>query len=363
MFVPILKFRQSEMLAIKKVTNMLSNEIVPLFEIFQDSHKTRHEIDETTGDFKTKLNSNGRKTRIKAKPNDDDINTLDSINNDIKGKKAFIDFLRINVNKYKNFDPKAVEMGLKLRNFDYYRERVMQTAHYTNFIPVISIQNAFENNLTQMQNLYYELCELCECISIRITIDCYEQYIPLLKVLRKSDYILLDIEETNVKGLKYEITEFIGNCFNSRLIILNSSRPRDFYNKDFEEEGVTNLIRTDIIESFKGLGFSGFGDYCGCKDVLPSPGVALKGAALSLLYNFDDNAFWVNTNKDTSLGVSGYKEIKPKVMAQKSYLDPDDSCLAYKLLSNVGTGSYSTWIEVCIIRYINQLYKNLSSWN
>ena len=363
MFIPVLKFRQSEMRAIEKVVDMLSDEIIPLFEVFKDTYKTRYEVDEATGEFKTRVSEKGRKIRIKAEPNDDDINTLDSINDTIKGKKAFIDFLRINENKYKNYDASLVSMGLKLRNFDYYKERIMQVGSYSNFIPVISIQNAFNNNVQQMQNLYEELCKSNNSVAVRITVDCYEQYIPLLKVLRTSDYILLDIEETNLKGLKYEIKEFIDYAFIAKLIILNSPRPRDFYNKDFEEEGKTNLIKTDVIKSFKGLGFIGFGDYCGCKDVLPSSGVAIKGAALSLLYNFPDNAFWVNTNKDTSLGVKGYNDIKPKVMAQKFHLDPDDSCLAYKLLSNVNSGVYATWVEVCIIRYISQLYKNLTSWN
>lgn len=363
MFIPILKFRQSEMRAIEKVVDMLSDDIVPLFEIFNDSYKVRYEIDESTGEFKTRVSQKGRKIRIKAEPNDGDINTLDLINDTINGKKAFIDFLRINENKYKNYDANIVSMGLKLRNFDYYKERIMQVTNHNNFIPVVSIQNAFNNNLQQMKNLYEELCETNESVAIRVTVDCYEQYVPLLRMLRESDYILLDIEETNLKGLRYEIKEFIENAFAAKLIILNSPRPRDFYNKDFEESGKTNLIRTDVIKSFKELGFSGFGDYCGCKDVLPSSGVALKGSALSILYNFADNAFWVNTNKDTSLGVLGYQEIKPKVMAQRNYLDPDHSCLAYKLLSSVGPGAYGTWIEACIIRYISQLYKNKIMWN
>lgn len=363
MFIPILKFRQSEMRAIEKVVDMLSDEIVPLFEVFKDTHKIRYEIDDVTGEFKIKVSENGRKIRIKAVPNDSDINTLDLINDTINGKKAFIDFLRINENKYKNYDANIAAIGLKLRNFDYYKKRVMEVSNFSNFIPVISIQNAFNNNMKQMQNLYEELCKTNESVAVRVTVDCYEQYIPLLRVLRESDYILLDIEETNLKGLRYEIKDFIEKAFVAKLIILNSPRPRDFYNKDFEESGKTNLIRTDVIESFKELGFSGFGDYCGCKDVLPSSGVAIKGAALSLLYNFADNAFWVNTNKNTSLGVKGYNDIKPKVMAQKSYLDPDDSCLAYKILSNVNSGVYATWVEVCIVRYISQLYKNQSSWN
>lgn len=363
MFIPILKFRSSEMRAAKAVVDMLSYDIVPLFEVFKDTYKTRYEVDALTGEFKTKMSSNGRKMRIKAQPNDDDINTLDLINDSINGKKAFVDFLRVNENKYKNFDINEVSLGINLRNFDYYRERVIQITNYSNFIPVISIQNAFENNLQQMQALYDELYRLTENIAVRITADCYEQYISLLKNLKESDYILFDIEETDVRGLKYDIKDFIDHSFKAKLIILNSSRPRDYYNKDFEVEGKTNLIKTDVIKSFKELGFVGFGDYCGCRDVLPSAGVAIKGAALSLLYNFSDNAFWVNTNKDTSLGALGFRDIKPRVMAQKHYLDPDDSCLAYKKLSSVDIGSYATWIEICIIRYINQLYNNLIVWN
>ena len=363
MFIPVLKFRQSEMRAIKTVVDMLSSDIVPLFEIFQDEYMQRYEVNEETGKFKTRKDANGRNVRIKTKPTKDDIITFDSINDKINGKTAFIDFLRISFNKYKNFDSNAVVEGIKLRKFDYYRERVIGITNHKNFIPVISIQNDFGNNLKIMQSLYDELKTLTNSIAVRITAECYQQYIPLLKLLRKTDYILFDIEETNLKGLRYDIKDFIDNSFVARLILINSPRPRDYFNKDFEECGKTSLINTDVIKSFKELGFEGFGDYCGCRDVLPSPGVAIKGSALSLLYNYEDNAFWVNTNKNTSLGVKGFEDIKPRVMALKSYLDPTDSCLAYKKLASVKQGIYATWIELCIIRYINQLYDNLTSWN
>ena len=91
MFTPILKYRSSEMRAVKTFVDMLSYDIVPLFEIFKDSYKTRYQVDELTGEFKIKMTIKGRKMRIKIRPNDD-INTLDLINDSIKGKKAFVDF-------------------------------------------------------------------------------------------------------------------------------------------------------------------------------------------------------------------------------------------------------------------------------
>ena len=91
MFIHILKYRSSEMRAVKTVVDMLSYDIVPLFEMFKDSYKTRYQVDELTGEFKIKMTIKGRKMRIKIRPNDD-INTLDLINDSIKGKKAFVEF-------------------------------------------------------------------------------------------------------------------------------------------------------------------------------------------------------------------------------------------------------------------------------
>ena len=74
-----------------------------------------------------------------------------------------------------------------------------------------------------MQTLYDELNKLTENIAVRITADCYEQYISLLKNLKEYDYILFDIEETDVRGLKYDTKDFMDQRYVkiSKLLLYN----------------------------------------------------------------------------------------------------------------------------------------------
>lgn len=361
MYIPLMKCREAELRTAKSTYTVFSDDIVPLFEIINDFFETRYEVNPVTNEYVYEK-KNGRNYKKKLKPTEDDINTLEIIKKTVKDKKAFIDYLRVDNNKYKNYDVAKVSLGLKLRDFDEYKKRVCEIANYENFIPVISISNAFDNALADIITFYKQLKELSNNVAIRITADIISEYMPLLISLRTSDYLLFDVGETNIDGLSIEIEEINENTISAQKVILNSPRAANYQNKDFEETGITALIDNSLLKKYKDLGFDGFGDYAGYKDVLPSLGLPNRGAALCLIYNYKDNGFWVFTNKDTSLGVKGYKELKPKVLAMRPRLDPNNSCPAYMKIDLPGDGNYTSWIEVCLIRYITQLYNNIADW-
>ena len=362
MYIPLLKCREAELSVAKTVCDYFSDNIIPLFEIFSDIYQKQYQKDPVTNEFIYVI-KNGRRNRILMQATEDDIITLDSINQKIEGKPAFIDFLRVDANKYKNFDVKKADLGIRIRRFADYKLRVLEITKHKNFIPVISIRNAFNNSLNDMQQLYNEIKLLTNRVAVRITADVVDDYLSLLTSLRESDYILFDIEETDVGGLDFEIRTLMNTPIVAQKIILNSPRAASYQNKDFEDAGVTSLIDNSVLSKYKKLGFAGFGDYAGYKDVLPSSGLASRGAALALLYNYQSNAFWAFTNKDTSLGVRGYATVKPKVMSKRAELDPNHTCLAYQKLEETGNGNYTTWIAVCLIRYIEPLYNNMLDWN
>lgn len=356
-----MKFRDVEARVSTTVNFTFSEDIVPLFEIIHDFYKKRYKIDPKTHDYVYKK-KNGRTYRVVDTPTQEDIITLDKISTILGEKKAFIDYLRIDDNKYKNYDRSKVTLGIELRDFNKYKKRLIEISKYKNLIPVISIRNAFENNTHDIGELYKGLKEISSSVAIRITSDMVSEYISFLESLQVSDYLLFDIEETNVLGLTNEIDEINESSIFAKKIILNSPRAATCQNKDFEETGITTLIDNSLLKDYKSLGFSGFGDYAGYKDVLPSSGKINRGAALCLLYSYTDNGFWAFTNKDTSLGIRGYKDLIPKVQDKRPSLDPSNSCLAYKKISTLSCGSYSSWIEVCLIRYITQIYNNIADW-
>ena len=357
-----MKYRDAETRVSRTLNFTFSENIIPLFEIIHDFYEKRYKIDPETNDFVYK-EKNGRKYRVVDTPTKDDIVTLNKISDAIGDKKAFVDFLRIDDNKYKSYDASKVKLGIELRSFNEYKKRLLEITKYGNLIPVISIRNAFENNTYDINELYKELKKSSSSVAVRITADVVGDYMSLLEKLQVSDYLLFDIEETNVLGLSDEIDEINAKQIFAKKIILNSPRKAEYQNKDFEESGITELIDNSMLKKYKELGFSGFGDYAGYKDVLPSSGGNNRGSALCLLYNYKENGFWVFTNKDTTLGSKGYKSLKPKVLAIRPSLDPDNACLAYKKIELLDCGNYPSWIEVCLIRYITQLYNHITDWN
>lgn len=358
MYVPILKFRQTEKKILKNYNNLFSDETIPLIEIFSEDYIRRNEIDPETGKSKYII-ENGHKKYLKIKPTDQDICTIENLINCIQDKKAFIDYLRIDQEKYKSFNESSAVLGISLRNLDNYYKKLMQLDYNEHFIPVVSTRKKFNDDFTKLHSLVEKLKLKHPSIAFRVTADTALYYDKIIEGLRESDYLLYDIEEINYKALILELKFLNGLKINAAKIILSSPRHASIQNKDFEENSYSKLIDNSIINEYSNLGFMGFGDYSGYKDVLPSEGFALKGSALCLIYDFDKNKFWAFTNKNTDLGINGYPEIKKRVIAQEPTLNPNHDCIAYDLIHRQSkVRSHTFWIQSTIIRYINQINQN-----
>ena len=123
---------------------------------------------------------------------------------------------------------------------------------------------------------------------------------------------------------------------------------------------ITNQIDTSARDKYIDYEFSGFGDYCGLKDALPTDeGGNGTGAALALLYVNKINKFYSFCNHDTSEGLSGYNRIIPLILSKQNILNPSNNCPAMQMIEDlVSTGSWATWNNITITRYIHQIYDN-----
>lgn len=360
MYVPILKFRQTEKQILKTNNNLFSDNIIPLIEIFSENYNQRFEINPETMKRKYTI-ENGHKKYIKIKSTDEDICTIKNLINCIQDKKVFIDYLRIDEEKYKPFDKSKASLGISLRNFENYYNKLTNLESDERFIPVISTRKKFKDNAPQLFSLVEELKKDFSSVAFRVTADTADCYKEIIETLRKSDYLLYDIEETDYRALMLELHTLHSMNIAASKIILNSPRHSEYQNKDFEENAYTKLINNSILKEYSKLGFTGFGDYCGYKDVLPSEGIATKGSALCLIYDFKSNNFWSFTNKDTSLGVKGYDIVKKRVIAKTAILNPDSNCIAYdRITRQAKIYSHTFWIQSTIVRYIDQINKNIT---
>lgn len=331
MYVPILKARRTEMRIIKDLNYCFSEKIVPLVEVINQK------------------------------------NDLNKIIDNIDGKMFFVDFLRISIEKYGNkFNPTSVILSMNIsRNEDEYIESLKGLLIYNNVIPIISIKDKFEMDEAILEKLYNELSLNNRSVALRITPAYIGKYKNILEnVIQKKDYLLFDIEETNLLSREIELDELSDLTISAKKILLNSPRESRLTNGEFEENGFSLLIDNSVAREYLNRGFYGFGDYCGYKDILPRKnGSKGEGAAIALIYNYDDNAFLSFVEKNTKLGVAGYHKVINEILKQKDVINDFDACIAMKKVEEFSgrdkKGNWSTWIGITIMRYIYQMYLNL----
>ncbi|MDD3140109.1 MAG: hypothetical protein PHX08_14175 [Lachnospiraceae bacterium] len=362
-YIPILKTRDEEFRIVKNVKDCFGDTIIPLFEIISERYETKYKKDEITGKFLYESKGK-RRCKIKQDPTQDDIITLEYINDLIENKTAFIEYFRFSRKKYKgNIDIRRVELAYDLNNdIDLYKMKVKAISKYPNLIPVVTIKDEFDINITELVDLLNELHLKCKKISLRITENWLEKYRKVIcDYLNEEDFLLFDIEEQNPESKFMEIDELLELDIKAKIVLINSPRKIEIRNGEYPEHGVTNLINNcaRIVASENNL--YGFGDYCGLKDAIPlKDGSNGTGAALALLYDYKKNKFHSYANHDTSLGVRGYSSLVLIIKSERNLLDKDGDCPGIKKMTEIpGTGSWSTWHNINASRYIYQVYKNL----
>ncbi len=363
MYLPIMKNRDEELRVIRDMNEFFGDTLIPIIEIIRDEYETQYEIDGDTGEYIYELKLGKKnKTKVKLKPKDVDIRTLEKIQERLNGKNAFIDFFRFSDNEYEKKAFKGMELSFKLsRDYSYYKQRILQIGSYSGLIPIISIKSGFRISEHDLVRLINELRKNNSSIAIRITDNYLEDYYELLEEqMNQEDYIMLDIKGQHADSKFIEIEELQELETDAKKILLNSPRSRAYKNGEYENLTFTSRIDNKVARLYKNYNLNGFGDFGGLKDDLPAEnGGNGKGAALGLIYLKEENAFYSVVNYDTNMGMRGYRYVSTEILKRLQLLDRDNDCIAINRIKKMkGTfGSWKTWNNITLTRYIHQQAK------
>jgi len=147
----------------------------------------------------------------------------------------------------------------------------------------------------------------------------------------------------------------------ARIILLNSPRKENIHNGAYPVNDLTDLIDCSAKDIAFDNNFSGYGDYCGLKDALPTKGGSNgTGSAIALFYDYANNKFHSYVHLDTLEGLGGYRYLIPIILSESAALDPDGDCPAINRIKGMSSsGNWSTWHKLNATRYIYQVYKNI----
>lgn len=361
MYVPMLKTRAEELRVAKEMHSCFSDKIIPLFEVINELYKTVYKKD-SNGEFIYEQHK-ARKVRVKDEPTEDDIITLQSLNNLVDRKLMFIDYFRFSLKKYgKNISFRKAELSFNLNNdLELYKAKLLETTKYSNMIPVISLKPECEFPKADLVNFVSKLQRNTRHIALRITEEWIDYTKDIIHGLRESDFLLFDVEEQNPELKFMEIQELVDMQIDCKIILLNSPRKLMLKNGEYPEHAQTDLINNCARFVAEANEFYGYGDYCGLKDAMPTnDGSNGTGAALALLYDYEQNVFYSYCNHNTNLGMAGYATLIPLIIADEPILNPVGDCPGYeKIHSLPSTGSWNTWHHINAKRYIHQIYKHL----
>jgi len=365
-YVPMLKNRKEEKNVIKSMKECFSDKIIPLIEILVDKYEEKFKINPITNEFIYEQRGKQRR-RVKEKPTDKDIVTLEAISKLLPNKQVFVDYFRFNSKRYggNKIDINKVSLAWRLTNDEVlYKNRLKDIARFPNIIPVVSIKDGFDMKKADLKVFFEELQQTNNSVALRITEEWIKKYKDIIQtVLRNSDYLLFDISEQNPEVKFMEIEEIIELESKAKIVLINSPRKAALKNGEYETRGITEHINNCAREKAKEYRLYGYGDYCGLKDTLPTIGGSNgTGAALALLYDYNKNSFYSYMEPDTSQGVSGYKKLIPIILADRVILD-SNGCPVFNMIESMEkdhvSGNWSTWHGINARRYIHQVYKNI----
>lgn len=362
-YIPMLKNRKKvEMAAAFQIKECFSEKIIPLFEIIAEEYNIRYETD-SEGNYIKELH-NTRWMKKKSDPVEEDIITLPYLNELIDHKKMFVEYFRYSIKKYsKKVKIKSARVAYDISNdYTLYKKKVLSVTQYSNMIPVISVKPEFDIPQSELIHFIAELKQKTDSIALRITEEWISPYKDIIcKHLTEKDYLLFDVEEQSPSLKFMEIEELMGYHAKCQMVLLNSPRKVKIHNGEYPEHDKTDIIDNCAREVAGENHMTGYGDYCGLKDVMPiNDGSSGKGAALALLYEYKENIFYSYCNHDTNKGQKGYMDILPLIIKDEKTLNPGNDCPGYKRI-HLGNGlkGWNTWHKINVVRYIFQTYQNL----
>ena len=363
-YVPILKNRFEEMLSLEDIQPILQKRLIPYIEVIKDEYKPRYKVDEN-GEFETeqKTTKTGKviNRRIKIDSTEEDIVTLEKIQNNLEGKNAFVEMLRFHDSEYDSYDPEKVKLALRLSaDFIEFRRRTIKICEYEELTPVLSIKPHFEISEYDFLSIINYIRAKSKPVAVRIEISLFEKYASIFrKELKESDYLFVDIREQPYLSQIPALNDVGNSNVSATKILLNSPRHAAYTKKDFKEDDWEPLIINDVARKYTGLGFDGFGDYAGLKDSLPEDGFSSRSYAHVLIYQYDENKFWSIRNNEASEGLAGFYAIKAELNSRRGYFDPMGDCRGFERIQELNPGSYANWNGVIVRRYIDQMRRHI----
>lgn len=338
MYIPMFKNRMYENKILKERGNLFVNDkIMPLIEIID----------------------------IEKKGIEGTIEFYD----DIIESNYFIDFFSFKYEDYIPYTIDKVRFSFSLvdeKTYKYLDDLLVKTTISKKAIPVISIKKSrpfiLDRNVirTTIEKLQAEK----EIISVRLEVALYDDYFESInELLRKDDYLLLDIGNNKIDPVEMTLTEFSMDKKEYKSILLNSPRNKNLTNGKYENLAYTNLIDNKVAREYANYEFDGFGDYLGLKDELPNVrGSNGQGAAHCLFYNHKNNKFYSIVDYETSYGSKGYKNVvdQLKTSSVSSELNSDNDCLAFEYINKefiTTFGNFAKWKYVLMLRTLSEMKK------
>lgn len=287
------------------------------------------------------------------------------LDNLVDGAKAFIDYHRCDISDYRSLDASKLGRVREMSSMpDAYLNSLSNLAECKNLTPVISIVSGVENP-TQNQVLDFitkqRIREANRHVGFSIEKD-FNSYKEVIEnVLKKGDYLFLDIGEKNPKSQVVLFRKFEELNTEATKILLNSPRKRKIKNSDYEEHGWTNLIDNSARDIYiESRVFDGFGDYAGLRNDLKL-NIKNKGLACAaiFIYSQSENKFRVYMNPNPKDGIKGLAKLREKLDMDRPLLDPKKTCIVFNQLeqnnSTGNNGNYAIWVTRTVIRYIQQI--------
>lgn len=353
-YVPIIKNRRAELLAIGKCVECFGKSIIPFFEIIDNQYNTRYKLN-SKGERILELKPGNKKhTPVKLENTEEDICTLDKIDSIVGHNRCFIEYFRYSDDEYPDskIDLSKVKLARELSfNYMKYADSTVSICDYENFIPIISIKKGFKISDSDLISLIERIREKGHIFGIRIQIELFDDYQAIMEeTLEKDDYLFVDIGESPYKSQVFLLQDVETVGIKAKSILINSPRHRKDIKKEYKKDGWEPLINNDVAKKFSECGFCGFGDYAGLKDTLPE-NVPVRSVILALLYSKDKNEFWSIKSQKKGDGA----EVKRMALEHSDIFDIEGTCRGYREINRIEKGSQMNWNEITVIRYIDQI--------
>ena len=193
----------------------------------------------------------------------------------------------------------------------------------------------------------------------------------LLKLLKKKDFLIIDIGDSNLYSTKQylDLVNSLSGC--CRFLIFSNERPLSLTNSLLASDDYNPTFNTSVIEAIKKKDFEydGFGSMCSAKNDLNEYPATKPTYAVFLLYDYFSNSFFSYKSDCKEHVSTAYSSLKVKITndSSKVFSFTEKTAVAHnrliELLNSNKKGNASTYICISIIHYIEEIINNIIKSN